>query len=183
MYNLKNKIISEVLASSAVGTFVGQVNGKKLTVECMKRVRRLLFLLSLPHTYEDKDDNVWEIFESSPSQLQLPTQIETALSNVTDRDTLVQMITLYSSPSNVGSSTLLLPGIRDLCLIANTLFGVPPATPLLEKESITELTLRYQAIAPQDATTPFGPLGSEWVLRSAEWYVEFHVCNRINTLK
>ncbi len=159
----------EVLATSAVGTFVGQVNGNHLTVECMKRVRKLLFLLSLSYTYEvdhNDDKGVWEKFEQDPLSLPLPQPVETALkTNVTDKSTLIEMISMYSS-----APTLLLPGLRDLTLVANGLFGVPPATPLLEKECITELTLRYQAIAPQDRSAPFGPAGSMWALISADWW-------------
>ena len=44
-----------------------------------------------------------------------------------------------------------LPGLRDLSLTACCLFGVYPASPLLEKEYITELTVRYIPLQPTPA--------------------------------
>ena len=68
-----------------------------------------------------------------------------------------------------------LPGLRDLSLTACCLFGVYPASPLLEKEYITELTVRYIPVQPT-------PAGIWWncffLIASSLTISSSHCCDR-----
>jgi hypothetical protein len=64
----------------------------------------------------------------------------------------------------------LLPGLRCLSITACCLFGVRPVEHWIEKEFVTELQLRRQALAAQNSKQPYGPIGTEWCIICSSWW-------------
>lgn len=72
----------------------------------------------------------------------------------------------------------LLPGLRELLLLACCQFGVVPASPLRQRELIAELQARHNArsgpAAPETKTgTSFGLPGTEWCIVNKRWWDEW----------
>ena len=70
----------------------------------------------------------------------------------------------------------LLPGLRELLLLASCQFGVAPASPLRQRELVTELLQRhYSRSGPASSddfrsTAGFGSPGTEWCIVSKRWW-------------
>ncbi len=63
----------------------------------------------------------------------------------------------------------MLPGFKQLSMIACCAFGVRPLVPELEKIFIIDMTLKRQEEMPQTRQFPNGPVGTEWCVVSASW--------------
>jgi hypothetical protein len=77
-----------------------------------------------------------------------------------------------------------LRSIKELEIVACCVFSMRPSSPQKEKEYIMELFVRRDAEIPFKASSPYGPVGTEWCVISKTWYDswQFYVGGSSGTL-
>lgn len=158
-------------------------------------MRRLLYLLSLPNAGCDPDDSSEMQVSGSPptSSISIQTSDDAELHLLHNRygeylNPLVLRaisnietiqidgsaeIGLQSYVDLICNNASCFPGLLWLSITACCVFGLQPASPVVEKEYITELMLWKEAESNQSSKLPYGHIGTEWCVMSSEWWLKW----------
>lgn len=132
--------------------------------DCVCKMRQLLGLLSimdLDGAFDNGDSEQFIIPQSLEVQI---AEVERAVGG----DPRGGWLQLYMQLLCRNYDEL--PGLRYLSVTACCLFGIRPLHPWIEKDFITELQLRRQAIAAQNSRLPYGPVNTKWCIICSSWW-------------
>jgi hypothetical protein len=154
-------------------------------------MRRLIYLLSLPagssvdlssptpETSPSADANPSQELHTLQSRYgqYLHPMVSRALAHLEQSESTDQStdsdISLQSYVDLICQHSPSLPGLSWLSITACCLFGLQPASPISEKEFITELMLWKEAETMQSSRYPFGRVGTEWAVVSSDWWLKW----------